>query len=256
MPIHGRGVIFNGRDLGEWGVVESIERGIMGAISVDTRTVPSMRGARYMGSKMGPLDITCAVRLICESKEHLRSRLGELAAIMDVDEPKQLRISDEPGRFRLAVPTKVDVAEELYNTALVRIDFTCPDPLAYGDILHSVRLWTSSATATAHVGGTAPTKPTIRLVNLRSTGTTAADAYFRDDTGVRLGVKAPTSYTTYRIDCEQRNVEVGIGQTANGMLLLDADWYEWQPGEHSVTPISTDYATVIAVFAEWRDRWY
>lgn len=252
MRTFGRNITFNGHDLAEFGVIESVERPPMGALSITSATVPGRRGIVFGAQRLGSLEIRARLRLICEDKAQMRRRLSDLAAIMDVRlyaKPQKLEISDEPGRYRLAVPSRVTVSEEMEGTCLVEITFTCPDPIAYGSTEHSFVIDDDFH----EIGGNCATYPTIKITGLKTTNSAVQYADLHDSIGGILMIPVTSTGRTVEIDCEARTLKINA---VAALPSVWSDWFEWGASRKVKLYTSFPGVTWTRAVVTWHERWY
>lgn len=121
-------VLFDGHELNEYlTVAPGFERGIGTARSNDLQQVGNRNGSIYRGYRLGENSFSMPFVLLYDLNEKRR----ELAAILNVNEPKKLIFGDEPKKYYLAIPSgKVGLS----GTDVIgkgSIEWIIPDGVAY-----------------------------------------------------------------------------------------------------------------------------
>lgn len=234
-------VIFDGHELHDLFVVESIDRPAMGASKPTTQTVGFADGAQFVGTRREPPTVALTLAATGETMEDVRQAWATLAAWLHVDAPRKLAIGDEGGWWRWAIPTGTADASWIgANAERAKVTFMVPDERMWAPVDGSV---TSSGTASLRVGGTAPARPTI--VAPSASGTYALQVDGSRTMTVALGSVAKSLV----IDCEARSCLVN---GAPALIGLDEEFAELEPGTHSIARVGGSGAFTVT----WRDsRW-
>lgn len=204
-------------------------------------------GARVRGMRLGCPEI--AIQLVAKPVrgETAREALSDLCAWLHVDGPRQLSLSADRGLWRMCVPTGAPQIGDASWNDRVTVTFLQTEPALYGE-RRSVNV-PSGGTVAFVVGGGYPTKPTI-----------SSDAAMRDSStqqwGLRLDdgdvmrVKVPVSTaSSVAMDCAERTCSVN-GETT--IPTLQSDWFEFEPGEHTIHNDQGGGACVVS----WYERWH
>ena len=162
---------YNGHDLSEYVTAELVEPAGH-ALSPRTLSVPGRPGAALLGCELPPrvlrvqLFLDAGIALTAEERSAVRHEMyGWLVAPMGAE----LSLTGEPDlTWRDAVVTGASDRDSLFEGGSCEVEFTCFDPVAYGD-------GKSSAGTALAVGGTWETWPVVTLTALAGSSVKEAD---------------------------------------------------------------------------------
>lgn len=242
----GQTVIFDGHRINDRFFVGEVDVGLPEfAPRVEDREYSD--GSRVRGMRLGSLEV--AVQLVVKPSRVRTERetLSELMTWLHVDGPRPLSLSSDRGLWRLCVPTGApQIGDHQWNDR-VTVTFLQVEPALYGD-RRSVTV-PSGGTVTFVVGGDYPTKPTISS-DAATRDSSTQQWGLRLDDGDVMRVKVPVSTaSTVRMDCDARTCAVN-GTTT--IPTLQSDWFELEPGEHTIRNDQGGGACVVS----WYERWH
>lgn len=174
---------YNGHDFSEHVTAELVEPAGH-ALSPHTLAVPGRPGAALLGCELPPrvlrvrLLLDAGVTLSAEERSAIRHELyGWLCA----PEGAELELPGEPGlTWRDVVVTAVSDWDTLFEGGSCEVEFTCLDPVAYGEEK-------SSEASALTIGGTWATWPVATLTNM------ARDFWTRRGPSKEKPLSSPTS---------------------------------------------------------------
>lgn len=237
-------VTFDGHDLTALARVSDLRTSVL-ARDVRCEDVPGRDGSVYTGATLRARTITLTLTLVGAGMEQRRERARELAAILNVAEPRPLSISVDGGRYYMAVPSTDDVARIRPAADSFDVEFTVPDPVARGE-QRTVTV-PSGGSVTFDVGGTYPTRP--RVSAAAAANGSGGFWRLRLEDGSYLLATIPGNVSTAPVaaDCEARTLRVN---NFVALLVPEADWLVLQPGSHTLEMTGTGAATVT-----FEERW-
>lgn len=237
-------VIFDGIDLTHHFVVSNLRNSLLPR-TTKTTEVPGRDGSLFLGVNLAPRTINLTLTVRDKTIEGLQMAARTLAAILAVDEPKQLSMSIDNGIYYMAIPNAQSDGERYRNAISYDVEFLCADPVAYGD-KRTVTI-PSGGSMTFDVGGTYPTMPRVKC----SAAVNGSGGFWRVrlDDGDYLIATIPSGVARAPVDadCSARTLMVN-GSVA--LLQPDADWLVLEPGQHKLQMTGTGAATV-----EYVERW-
>lgn len=118
---------FNGYDLSEYMIINSLDRGIGLSNKSRTSDRKDKLGVQFLGTESSLYTIPMGITLI----DDLITKRRILAKILNVNEPKPLVFSDEPGVFYFAYPSISTNLEEIVRIGKGTITWEIPDGVAY-----------------------------------------------------------------------------------------------------------------------------
>lgn len=221
--------LFNGINMTQYLDVAGFEVGALPQIAVDAREVSGRDGTAFMGTTLAPLLLTVEARLAANTIEpsEIQREWARVASLLRTAEPAPLSVS--PGIYRMAVLSDETPLEFQTYSATAKLQFYCPDPVAYG-ATRAVEV-PSGGSATFVVSGTYPTRPAISApAAVRDASALAWQ--LRLDDGDYLRVETGTGLPcAVELDCRARTCKVA---GATRLPTLDSDWLVLEPGEHTV----------------------
>lgn len=233
-------ITFDGHDLTQSCICGDLVRQFIPR-SVGTVTVPGMDGTLFAGVSADSIEITATLTVVNRNLATRSDVWRSLASILAVDTPRPLAISDDGGKYYMAVPHGGDVMRYI-NAESVEIGFTCPDPAMYGAEA-SVQV---SSTATFTVGGNRPTLPTLTMPSIA--GSSGYYTITLDGESVFSFECSSSGRRAAEADAASRTLTVG-GEAV--LPTLQSDWPVLSPGEHTVAITGTGACTLA-----WRERWF
>lgn len=125
---------------------------------VEQIAVPGRDGAMFASAFLTPVKISMTVTYASNDPSERSDALRNLAGILNVYSPKKLAISDDGGKYYLAVPSGGDITR-FVGAESFQLTFTALDPAMYG----AARSATvpSGGSAEITVGGNYKTMPSI-----------------------------------------------------------------------------------------------
>lgn len=232
---------YNGHDFSEHVTAELLEPAGH-ALSPRTLAVPGRPGAALLGCELPPrvlrmrLFLDAGVTLTAEERSEIRHELyGWLVAPAGAE----LSLSDEPDlTWRDAVVTGVSDWDSLFEDGSCEVEFTCFDPVAYGD-------GKSSTASTLTVGGTWTTWPVATLTALAGSSVKVTDELGR----YVLVEREFAAGDVVVMDFAAEAVTVD-GTDASADVAVESTFFSLAPGSHSLTFSGCSAHTV-----EWVERW-
>ena len=204
--------------------------------------VPGRAGAVLLSARIPPK--TLRVRLFLdlaedEDAEGLSALRHEAVAWLASDAGCDFELPGEPGLvYRNAVCTGADAWDALFEDGSCEVEFTCFDPVAYGD-------GKSSAAGTLTVGGTWATWPVVTLTALAGPSVKVADGLGR----YVLVEREFEAGDEVLLDFRSEAVTVD-GADASAGVAVESTFFPLFPGSHSLAFSGCSAHTV-----EWVERW-
>lgn len=234
-------ITYDGHDLSEHATAELVEPAGH-ALSPRTLAVPGRPGAVLLGSELLPrvfrvrLFLDAGVTLAAEERSAIRHEMyGWLVAPMGAE----LSLTGEPDlTWRDAVVTGASDWDSLFEDGSCEVEFTCFDPVAYGD-------GKSSAASTLTVGGTWATWPVVTLTALAGSSVKVADGLGR----YVLVERTFGAGDVVVMDFAAEGVTVD-GVDASADVAVESTFFSLSPGSHTLAFSGCSAHTV-----EWVERW-
>lgn len=232
---------YGGHDFSEHVTAELIEPAGH-ALSPRALAVPGRPGAVLLGCELPPralrvrLFLDAGVALTAEERSAIRHEMyGWLVAPAGAE----LSLTGEPDlTWHDAVVTGVSDWDTLFEGGSCEVEFTCFDPVAYGD-------GKSSAAGTLAVGGTWATWPVVTLTALAGPSVKVADALGR----YVLVERTFAAGDVVVMDFAAEAVTVD-GVDASADVAVESTFFSLDPGAHALTFSGCSAHTV-----EWTERW-
>lgn len=232
---------YNGHDLSPYVTAELVEPAGH-TLAPRTLEVPGRPGAVLLGSELPPRVLTMRLFLDAGASLTVEERSGvrhELYGWLVAPEGGELRLSGEPGlAWRDAVVTGVTDWDSLFEDGSCEVEFTCFDPVAYGDDFES----TSSAFT---VGGTWATWPTVELTAVAGTSVRVADELGR----YVLVERRFSAGDEVVMDFAAETVTVD-GADAAADVAVESTFFPLAPGAHALASSGCSAHRVT-----WAERW-
>lgn len=232
---------YNGHDFSGYVSAELVEPAGH-ALAPRTLAVPGRPGAVLLGSELPPRVLT--VRLFLDAgasmtPEQRSEARHTLYGWLVAPEGGELSLSGEPGlTWRDAVVTGVSDWDSLFEDGSCEAEFTCFDPVAYGDA--------ASSTGTAvTVGGTWSTWPVVELTASAGSSVRVADELGR----YVLVERAFSAGDVVVMDFATETVTVD-GADAGADVAVESTFFPLAPGSHALA-----FAGCSAHEVSWTERW-
>lgn len=234
-------IVYNGHDFSPYVTAELVEPAGH-ALSPRTLPVPGRPGAVLLGCELPPralrvrLFLDAGVSLGADERSEIRHELyGWLCA----PDGAELELPGEPGlTWRDAVVTGVSDWDSLFEDGSCEVEFTCLDPVAYGDEV------TSAGTALT-VGGTWATWPVVTLTALAGDSVKVADELGR----YVLVERDFSAEDVVVMDFAAEAVAVE-GADASADVAVESTFFSLDPGAHTLAFSGCSAHTV-----SWTERW-
>ena len=233
--------MYNGHDLSEYVTAELVEPAGH-ALSPRALAVPGRPGAALLGCELPPrvlrvrLFLDAGISLGADERSEIRHVLyGWLVAPSGAE----LELPGEPGlSWRDAVVTDASDWDSLFEDGSCVIEFTCFDPVAYGE-------GKTSASGTLTVGGTWTTWPVVEMTALAGSSVKVADGLGR----YVLVERDFAAGDVVVMDFASEAVTVDGVDAASG-VAVESTFFSLEPGAHALTFSGCSAHTV-----EWVERW-
>lgn len=248
-------ITFDGHRLTEHCFVR-VERPVGPATRVETTTIAGLDGDVVTDVTLEPLVLTAHCTLRARARRRWDTLRREFAALFAAKTRRVLTLPDEEGLWRYATASLVGtVALPLEAPSGFDVEFCCHDPVAYGTECYTLMgSGPPPDSVTFEVGGTAPAHPVIECESIAYTSTSDRLIQFTDEVGNTMVVELPSigtyTYTSLAIDCDERVVRVGGEVSA---LSLASDWFELEPGSHTITRAKGRASSRPKI--RWVERW-
>lgn len=127
-----RSVTYAGMKLSQYFYIQRVTRSILPPREISLLTVPARHGAYFTGARYGVRKIDIDIVVLAATPTDYMNTLRTLAQCLDIDEPSELVISDEPDKFYYAILSgDTDMVNDLMTLGRGSLSFICPDPFAY-----------------------------------------------------------------------------------------------------------------------------
>lgn len=233
-------VIFNGASMPSFLKVVKVHQSILPTITQNTLTVPGRYGAVPFGNELGARVIDLDVILFTDRLDNMPMYARQLAQWLMYNEPKKLLLSDNPGKYYMAMFSGDSTIDEIFTIGRTTLSFICYDPLQYGEE-ERTPINLNGETQITNIG-TAPSYPMIRFkVNQNLTGITLVGSDDFVDIGSPLTVDTtPQEYEPY-VFKDFLTSYSGWTQS-NGLpgATINLDMDAWEIWDNSVFRINSD----------------
>lgn len=159
-------MIFNGIDLSPYLRIKEIHGRGISPSELTLIDVPAMDGAYYSQKRRPSRVIEIEADIRASNREELRTKLDQLNAILDVDQPVPIVFPDEPDMIYYGIPESTGEGNEYTFLHQGQLTIICPDPYKYGD---EVIVEFPSDTVIVENPGTAPSEPIFELTATKQT---------------------------------------------------------------------------------------
>lgn len=150
-----RTFVFNNFNFGKFCVLESIERGMLPAVSRPVYEIPGRYGVELGQKKIGASVIVCRCRIIRHEWHEVDRLKSVLASKLLADKPEVLKVRDS-AFFDLAVVDGAVDFERIKNTGGFTINFLNPFGVRFGQ---EFEVALAEGSQKIFVGGTFPVYP-------------------------------------------------------------------------------------------------
>ncbi|USK72606.1 distal tail protein Dit [Peribacillus asahii] len=111
--------------------LKKVYRSILPPRDISIIDVPAKHGAYFTGTRYGTRKIELDVAVRKDTPENFMATIRSLAFALDVDEPSDLVISDEPDKVYYAILSDDTEIDQIFSRGEGKLTFLCPDPFAY-----------------------------------------------------------------------------------------------------------------------------
>ncbi len=240
-------VTFDGHSLSGMCHISNVQRPVPQR-KATTMSVPGRDGSVLTGVSLQPLEVTMQLNFLQQDPADRMDAIEEVLAWLDVDEPKALAFSDQPGHY-MAVPTTAsNVTKRLTSTSVAAVKFYCPDPVRFGDS-QSANV-DSGTTTTIQVGGNFPTTLDISTMVAKKDSTTGLWEVTLDGS-VSTATASIANTSSHAVVFDATN-HLHTLDGAVKVVTLDSDWMEGiAPGSHTIGVTSGTGGFTVS----WIERW-
>lgn len=126
-------MLFNGIDLSPYLRIKEIHGRGISPSELTLIDVPAMDGAYYSQKRRPPRVIEIEADIRASNREELRTKLDQLNAILDVDQPVPIVFPDEPNMIYYGIPESTGEGNEYTFLHQGQLTIICPDSYKYGD---------------------------------------------------------------------------------------------------------------------------
>lgn len=124
-------ITYNGNDLSNLITVQDVKRPLLAPQKLSTVSIEGRDGSFYYQKVSESVTIEIELSIKAESPTDLRSKVRELAELIDADEPKPLIVADEPDKYINAIIADESQLETIYRVGQGVITMFAPDPYWY-----------------------------------------------------------------------------------------------------------------------------
>jgi predicted phage tail component-like protein len=127
-----RTVTYSGFPLSDYFYIQNINRSVLPPRDVFLLEVPARHGAYFTGARYGVRKIELEVTVVADTPTAYMETLRFLAKCLDIEEPAEIEISDEPTKVQYAILAgDTELVNDLMTVGKGTLTFLCPDPFAY-----------------------------------------------------------------------------------------------------------------------------
>lgn len=233
-----RDMIYNGFTISDYMVIERIERGSVIDIASFFSETPGKNGQQFLGSKRGAKQINVEGRIFGHEWQEIEKTASMIASKIHLKKPAELKLRDSILTDLAILDGSMGIVR-VKNTALIKMTFTNPSGLRYGDA-YKVNV-ASGQTVELFNGGT---EDADLLISGSISQTTAE--IMNVDTGERMGFVDLKTGEQIKLNSFEMSC---IGESARKGMALDAAWVKLHPGGNRIK------ITGLNIAIEWRDTW-
>lgn len=124
-------VDFGENKISDYCTVLNVKRSILPTRSNSSKQIPTMDGSYFTGTRYEERKISLEVAILSHKREDYISQVSALAQILDVKEPAELIIDDEPWKCYYAVLDGSTDLNKFAQTGKATLEFICHDPFGY-----------------------------------------------------------------------------------------------------------------------------
>lgn len=125
-------LIYDNQVSPDWLVVTKTPLQLAAPFQWDARNTGQRPGVRLGRKRKGPRPLPFEVTILADSDTDLRRKAEATATMFHSEEPKKLQISDEPGRYYMAVWDDNQDFDKLLRHGEGVLNFLSPSPYKYG----------------------------------------------------------------------------------------------------------------------------
>ena len=241
------GLVFNGHRFDDLFTYGNPEITILSS-EVSYANSGNRNGSVVLGHTWGNSVVSFAIVVEGPANER-RNKLSTLGYWLNVDEPKKLYLPDTPDRYYMAIPSGELELTRYVDSETAGVTFTLVDPVAYGETRSVTIPGSSSSSVTVYVNGTYKASPVIS--DSGAIGGSSNIWGLRLDNADFVHMQF-TGNWAHEIEIDNENRSVSIDNDT-GVLTLDSDWFELEPGVHTIERDigSSNGVTTIT----WQERW-
>lgn len=127
-----RAITYAGFQISDYFKIQKISRSLLPPRQISYLEVPERHGAYFTGSRYGVRKMDVQLTVLAKTPTDYLDTIRFLAFCMDIDQPTELIISDEPDKFYFAILSgDTEMVNSLMRVGSGTISFLCLDPFAY-----------------------------------------------------------------------------------------------------------------------------
>ena len=124
-------MIFNGVNLNHWFLIQRKERDLLPPQEIIRRSIPGRAGSIYVRKKENERIYPIQFFVWEHTKKSLRSKIHEIAQILDVNKPVPIKFLDDPKLTFYGMPVGETSITETLTVGEGTIEFLFPSPYGY-----------------------------------------------------------------------------------------------------------------------------
>ena len=126
-------IIYNEHKLNDYCNITNVSKSILPQRTNKSKEIPSANGSYYLGYKYGERIIKVDIYIDSKNKDDYTQRVRNLSYILNVEEPKKMKINDDEGKYVFAVLNGGTDLEKVIRAGKTTLEFICYDPTIYSD---------------------------------------------------------------------------------------------------------------------------
>ena len=126
-------IIYNEHKLNDYCNITNVSKSILPQRTNKSKEIPSANGSYYLGYKYGERIIKVDIYIDSKDKDDYTQKVRDLSYILNVEEPKKMKINDDEGKYVFAVLNGGTDLEKIITTGKTTLEFICYDPTIYSD---------------------------------------------------------------------------------------------------------------------------
>ncbi|WP_415276473.1 distal tail protein Dit [Clostridium perfringens] len=126
-------IIYNEHKLNDYCNITNVSKSILPQRTNKSKEIPSANGSYYLGYKYGERIIKVDIYIDSKDKDDYTQKVRDLSYILNVEEPKKMKINDDEGKYVFAVLNGGTDLEKIITTGKTTLEFVCYDPTIYSD---------------------------------------------------------------------------------------------------------------------------